>query len=139
MYPCQSTKNWRDSRGANSIDGGFDGISRGPSIVSHGFREMSLPSDSVTTSRAEMPTVTGESEMFFNVTVISNGTPGRTVSYGSVSVASTGAAAVAARPANATGRRRANATLLSFMSFMSISFMEQTGPGACGFPGTRNA
>src|SRR5258708_1443697 len=88
-------------------------------------------------SRAEIPTDAVDFETFLSVTVISNGTPGSTVSYGRLNVASIGCGCAAAASAvTGSATKSAKATGVSFMTF---SFTEQTGPDAYGFRGIRSA
>src|ERR1043165_1804919 len=105
----------RDSPGANSTQFCPIGKGLGSNIVCHDFGDKSVPSGIVTTSLAKTPAATGADETFFRVTVISNGTPGSTVSNGSVSVVSTAREGSAASAAVGISRRRANAVVNRFM------------------------
>src|SRR6266852_3659899 len=101
------------------------------------FGVIFVPSASVTMSPAEIPTDTGECDTFFIVTVISNGTPGKTEALGRVRFAST-ACGEAPTAQFAMGRvmRRTKAR---WVSFIVRSFTAETDPGACGFQGIQNA
>src|SRR5229473_1921648 len=132
----QSTVHCRDSPGASSTH-----VSGSPEVcgssVWRSFGETLAPSASVTINRAEIPTDTEERETFFVVTIMSNGTPGSTESLASVRVASTACGgAPAAQLATGSKRKRAK---IRRVSFMNCSLMVETGPGACGFQGIRNA